>query len=95
MLKRYPGKNVSLFDKHEKLPKGLSEVWDQRGPSVYVRGPADDEVDKEPGYVIISWGSGVLGNWGLFVGAPSFVPNSPGPTNWIWKPGLYFWRDLH
>lgn len=50
-------------------------------------------------YVCISWGSGVMGSWGLWVGQTNFVfPDHVLPSYMsyhAWKPGIYFWEDLH
>ena len=73
------------------LPAGLSNVWAQGQPSVYLR----EANNGEQQYVYVFWGSGVLGHWGLSIGSPTFVPANPGNGSRLWKPGVYFWRDPH
>ena len=49
---------------------------------------------QEEKFVCISWGA-AAGQWGLAIGAPSFVPCTPEHGDSKWTPGIYFWRQLH
>ena len=69
----------------------LIGIWKHR-PSVQIRGTNWGNTD--PGYVYVSWGSGVLGGWGMAIGAPDLpAPPGIGSVN-RWQPGAYFWRRL-
>jgi hypothetical protein len=64
----------------------LVTVW-HRAPYFLVR-------DRE-GYVLVAWGSGVLGGWGMAIGSPELkCPLGLGDSVREWKPGIYFWRRL-
>ena len=74
------------------VPHGLYGVWKhQYSPHVSIR----DATEREEGYIYLGWGSGVLGHWGLAIGSSTFVPAPSGDKMRLWKPGVYFWRDLH
>jgi hypothetical protein len=68
---------------------GLEKIWEVP-PSVCILGGQQGE---EP-FVCIRWGA-AAGHWGLSVGSASFVPHIPEDRSKIWKPGVYFWQDLH
>lgn len=82
----------SAQDSYHKVgcPQFLQNVWKRGLPSIYVREARGDE----KAHVMIAWGSGFMGHWGLLVGAPDFVPVAPGVQVRKWKEGIYFWRDF-
>jgi hypothetical protein len=69
----------------------LVGIWKHR-PSVQIRGT--NWGNKGQGYVYVSWGSGVLGGWGMAIGAPDLPPPPGLNAAKEWRPGLYFWRRL-
>ena len=80
------------------LPSGLDNIWMHRPPSIILR----DGVNGGERYVCLSWGSAMLGRWGLAIGSPGFVLNdgmeSYGPPDIApmeWKPGVYFFQHYH
>jgi hypothetical protein len=78
------------FENRAGLLAKLDAVWDKSHPSVYLR---EGNIGEE-NYIFVFWGSGVMGHWGLYVGSPTFVPNDMDKCR-QWKPGIYFWQDLH
>jgi hypothetical protein len=70
----------------------LVGIWKHR-PSVEIRGT--NWGNQGPGYVFVGWGSGVLGGWGMAIGAPDLPPPPELSSTKEWRPGLYFWRRLH
>jgi hypothetical protein len=69
----------------------LVAIWKHR-PSVQIRGT--NWGNTGPGYVYVGWGSGVLGGWGMAIGAPDLPPPPELNSAEEWRPGLYFWRRL-
>jgi hypothetical protein len=69
----------------------LTGIWKHR-PSVQVRGT--NWGNSGPGYVYISWGSGMLGGWGMAIGDQDLpAPAGIGVVR-QWQPGIHFWRRL-
>ena len=90
LLQQYPPGHTNYAGPFALLA-GLTNVWAQRQPSVYLR----EANNGEEQYVYVFWGSGGLGHWGLSIGSPKFVPTNPRNGSREWKPGIYFWRDPH
>ena len=70
------------------LPQGLDGIWRHR-PAVVLR----EARGGEEAYVLLLWGGGMLGHWGMSIGSPSFVPAQWDRQGRQWKPGIYFWRE--
>jgi hypothetical protein len=68
----------------------LANVWERDGPITFILGGDG----QEESFVCISWGA-AAGHWGVSVGQPSFVPLIPEHGSRMWKPGIYFWQQLH
>jgi hypothetical protein len=83
------GSNTPL---NRRLPN-LGSAWPREEPQVGACRNGDNS------YVLVSWGAGTLRSdcrWGLAIGSPTFVlPQYPGWESRKWKPGVYFWQDLH
>ena len=80
------------------LPSGLGNIWMHERPDIVLRDGRNDSGR----YVCLSWGSAMLGRWGLAIGPPKFVlqdgMESGGPPDWPpkpWKPGVYFFQHYH
>jgi hypothetical protein len=48
------------------------------------------DASEERAHVRIIWGSGMRGHWGLRVGSTNFVDSG----SEMWRPGVYFWREM-
>ncbi len=68
--------------KRSEYPKWATDNRFPRPDGIYV---VNDEAAWEEGYVKISWGSGVVGQWGLIVG-----PSTLTKRGRTWSPGVYF-----
>ena len=83
------GNNTPL---NRRMPS-LESAWPREEPQVSVFGHGGTN------YVLVSWGAGTLRSdcrWGLAIGSPNFVlPQYPRWQSRAWKPGIYFWQDLH
>jgi len=98
LLQQYSGETNlgGYFSVHTTLPDGLDNIWLHRRPDVILR----EGVDGGERYVCLSWGSAMLGRWGLAIGSPSFVlsqesgPPADMPPK-VWKPGVYFYQHYH
>ena len=72
------------------LPSILKRRCGGTLPSISTQG-ADG---REEAFVYVVWGAAV-GHWGISVGSPTFTPAMPEHGDRPWKPGIYFWKDLH
>jgi hypothetical protein len=79
-------------------PSGLNDIWMHRRPYVLLR----DGAQGGERYVCLSWGSAMLGRWGLAIGSPDFVlrvgmesGEPPDMPPRLWKPGVYFYQHYH
>jgi hypothetical protein len=86
------------YSVEEPHPSGLDDIWMHQPPSIILR----DGRDGGERYVCLSWGSAMLGRWGLAIGSPKFVlkdgMESFGPPDLApveWKPGVYFFQHYH
>jgi hypothetical protein len=83
---------TTFQDSHPVHIPCLEKAW-KRSPRIEIRGPRWG--NSGPGYVWVGWGSGVLGGWGLAIGAED-LPPPPETRGSIrkWQNGIYFWREL-
>ena len=90
LLAQYPS-NVTLKASllGTNFPQGLRSLAPEIGPSVRVNFPNDTNF---PGWVLVGWGSGMLGSAGFEVGPTNYVYKFRSTHAHEWQPGVYFFR---
>ena len=89
LLDRYAAGKTNYGGPFPPFPP-LAHVWERDAPSTFILGGDSGEES----FVCVSWGA-AAGHWGLSVGKPTFVPSIPAHGSKMWKPGIYFWQQLH
>jgi hypothetical protein len=88
LLNRYP-EGETNYNGPFDAPSYLSNVCQNRKPSVYIQGG----FYGEERFVRAFWGSGTMGHWGLKIGSPSFVPRKSDDLDTKWVAGVYFFEN--
>jgi hypothetical protein len=90
----------SLSELGTNFPQQLRQLAPRIGPRIYIRALATNE----PAFVQISWGSGMMGGTGFYIGSTNFAyfgmnnvtDYTESNDDWyihVWQPGVWFYRD--
>lgn len=101
LLARYPMEtNLYPSQLGTNFPQQLRRLAPRLGPDIAIH--VDDETNMQP-FVQLTWGSGMLGASGFYVGSTNFVycgwtdvtnyVRGEGFYMHVWQPGVWFFYD--
>ena len=93
LIDDYPASQTNyalVLQMHTNYPPQLRGLAPRIGPFVNIN--VSDDTNLPP-FVMIHWGSGLLGATGFYIGRTNFTANvGTNRTCRAWQPGVYFFR---